>query len=151
LAISRGLKDVFLEATTLENLATLAAVQGDFLTARTHHLAALTILVAVDTKYDALWCLVNCARVEQKLGNSLVALKVIGATEEHLARLTLEFPEHHTKVLSEVAETATKVVDESEATWLRDQGRTLSLADILELLKAQTDPVKNRVLARAEV
>jgi predicted ATPase len=149
LAIARVLKDSSAEATTSANLASLAFEQNDLLGARTNHLSALDIMIRIDAKYDALWCLVIHANGEQKLGNNDLALKIAGAVEEHQKTLELNFPDYHAKVLSEVIETSTQVLGESEAELLRYEGKQMSLAEVLALLKNQTNLVNDKVLARA--
>jgi predicted ATPase len=149
LAIARVLKDSSAEATTSANLASLAFEQNDLLGARTNHLSALDIMIRIDAKYDALWCLVIHANGEQKLGNNDMALKIAGAVEEHQKTLELNFPDYHAKVLSEVIETSTQVLGEREAEVLRYEGKQMSLTEVLALLKAQANIGDDKVLARA--
>jgi tetratricopeptide (TPR) repeat protein len=151
LALARTLKDSLAEARTTANLASLAFAQNDFLGARAYHLAALDIMIRIDAKYDALWCLVNHANCEQKLGNDDLALRIVGTVEEHQRVLELNFPDYHAKVLAEVIETSTQVVGEREAAVLRYEGKQMSLAEILALLKNQTNLVNDKILARAKV
>lgn len=151
LALARMLKDSSAEATTTANLASLAFAQNDFLGTRAYHLSALDIMIRIDAKYDALWCLVNHANCEQKLGNDDLALRIAGTIEEHQRVLELNFPDYHAKVLAEVIETSTQVLGESEAEVLRYEGKQMSLAELLDLLKSQTNAVNDKVIARAKV
>jgi tetratricopeptide (TPR) repeat protein len=147
LALARVLKDSSAEATTTANLANLAFEQGDLLSARGYFLAALDIMIPLSAHYDALWCFIDQAKVEETLGNFDVALKIAGVVEEHQKRLELNFPDYHVKILAEVIETATQVVGENEAAVLRFEGQKLSLPELLALLKLQTNLVNVTVLA----
>ncbi len=138
LAIARSLEDLDQEAVITENLASLAERQDDLPAAMAHHIAALEIMVQLENRHDALWTLVNCTHLEQRLGRFVVALKVAGVVEAQLKALKIGLPDYHMAVLTEAVEVSTRAVGEGESAVLQREGRKLSLVEALDLIKQES-------------
>ncbi len=138
LSIARWLKAADQEAIVMENLASLAELQDDLPGALEYHIAALEIMVRLENWHEALWSLINCARALQRLGSFAALLRIAGATEAHLGRLNMSFPDYHMRVLTEAVEVSTRAVGETTATALQREGSKVSLLEILALIKQQS-------------
>jgi predicted ATPase len=144
LDLARTIGDKSFEAISLHNLAgCFIRTQGDAETIRAYFTQSFALFLELDTKHDALWCLSNMTMFESDFKHYALALQLAGIITEQTAVLGISFPEYHLNRISEKLQEATEILGEAAALRLQNEGRKMSLAEVLGLLK---EHVKNVML-----